>query len=289
MAESDSGWFLRHRDGVEHGPFRLADLVSAAEAGNVADDTSIRHETHTRGQWVLAPRVQPIATAMSRRAASLSGKASASTAPAGTPPSSGQSQGPGTAPTPSAAPKSAFRRPRMQPPSALPGAAPYRSPRPSESAVPSESESSSETTATHPVRIYNQTFPVPKRFLDAALTLFDFRFRYFITPWIIKILWGIVVAASLIWFTRLTYDLWIQPSMDAPGPRTAESATGWEFEPLAGQSIFQSRGFVFAFQSGVILLYLLCARVAMETTIVFFRVASDFAEMKRTLPKDRDS
>jgi len=283
MSEADSGWYLRHRDGVEHGPFRLADIVIAAEAGNVADDTTVRHAAHTRGEWVVAPRVQPIATAMSRRGAA------ADSPPSQPNPSAATAESSAAAASPS---KSAFRRPRAQPPSALPGSAPYRTTRANEPATSSEPEPTAPTKPAKPtqnVRIYNQTFPVPKRFLDAAMALFDFRFRYFITPWIIKILWGLTVAAALIWFTRLTYDLWIQPSMDAPGPRPPEGATGWEFEPLAGQSFFQSRGFVFAFQSGIILLWMLLARVVMETIIVFFRVASDISELKRSLPKDSDS
>lgn len=289
MSEADSGWYLRHRDGVEHGPFRLADIVTAAEAGNVADDTSVRHAAHTRGEWVVAPRVQPIATAMSRSAAPASPAAAQSAAPQPTPAANPSTSAAG------GTTKSAFRRPSTQPPSALPGSAPYRPTRAGDPARAGDSSAATQpdpapaTKPTQNVRIYNQTFPVPKRFLDAAMALFDFRFRYFITPWIIKILWGLTVGLALIWFTRLTYDFWIQPSLDAPGPRPPEGASGWQFEPLAGQSVFRSPAFIFAFQSGTLLVWMLLARVVMETIIVFFRVAQDIAELKRSLPKDGNS
>lgn len=370
MTQVDTGWFLRHRDGIEHGPFRLADIVAAAEAGNVADDTSVRHETHTRNAWVVAPRVQPIASAMpgrggvaappatvaakpspnanpttspnptqgptavaTRTPTQAAAQASPQASPASAPsrpqpairssPSAGAPAGTGTntaqaestpatrpstfkksaaAASPTNAPaspsaatasnpaaaKSAFRLPGGQQPSALPGSTPFRSNRAADATSQGEAPSTSDTGESsdskpiQSVRIHQQTFPVPKRFFDAALALFDFRFRYFITPWIVKILWAVAVTAALLWLMRLTYDLWIQPSVDAPGPRVDDGTPGWEFEPLAGQSLFQSRGFVYAINSGGAFLLLLCLRVVMESLVVFFRVSSDIAELKRT-------
>jgi hypothetical protein len=171
----------------------------------------------------------------------------------------------------------------------LPGSAPFRSPRPVEAATPAVPESISESKPIEPIRIYDRSFPVPKRFIDAVWVLFDFRFRYFITPWVIKILWGLTVAVVLICFVRIAYDLVIQPSMSAPGPRLADGEPGWEFEPLAGQSFFQSRWFLLAVQSFCLLILLLCIRVVMECSIVFFRVAGDIAELKRALPKEEIS
>ncbi|MEM8669646.1 MAG: DUF4282 domain-containing protein [Planctomycetota bacterium] len=336
MAQVDSGWYLRHRDGVEHGPFRLTDLVAAADAGNIAADTTVRHESHTRGTWVLAGRVQAIATALSRRGvagsqttareapntaeptpnvanpsdaekttaatsanAPVSGPTPSSprtTSNAGTASALGtasQATSPASATTstatnaPGTAPKSAFRRPGGQAPTALPGSTPFRSNRQAETVAANEPEPTTETKSTQTIRLYNQAFPVPKRFADAALTLFDFRFRYFITPWIVKILWGLTVMLALLWVSKLTYDVWIQPSLEAPGPRTEDGTPRWEFEPLggeSGQSIFQSRAFGFAVQCGTIMVFVLIARMLMETAIVFFRVASDIAELKRTPP-----
>ena len=65
MSKQESGWFLRHRDNIEHGPFELHDLILAAQTGNIAPDTMLRHSKHTSNQWVIATRVTAIGKALS--------------------------------------------------------------------------------------------------------------------------------------------------------------------------------------------------------------------------------
>ena len=298
MTEADSGWLLRHRDGVEHGPFRFADLISAAESGNIADDTNVLHKNHTQGKWVIASRVQPIAAAMASPSVNPAAAKPAPTKPAAPAPTKPAAPAPTkpaapakpapAAGTPGMAPTSAFRRPATQQTSATPANIPQRPNQATDQASADEPSAGllSEPELAHAVRTRHHSFPVPKHSHEAALAFFDFRFRYFVTPWIIKILWSITVTVTLLWLAVMTYSLWIQPSVDAPGPRTVDGPNRWEFTPLANQSFFQSDFFAFALLCGITLLLVLLARVALEFLIVFFRIATDIAELKRTFLKE---
>ncbi len=314
MTEADSGWLLRHRDGVEHGPFRLADIITAAETGNIADDTNVLHKTHTQGTWVVASRIQPIATAMmgqprnaepstqaptksqatSSRPATPTKSATASPTqanPAARKPATATGA-PGMAPTSanptSANPTSTFQRPATQQASTSPRSTPPRPSQPTGHPAADETHSGLPTATGlgSAIRTRQQAFPVPKHSHQAALAFFDFRFRYFVTPWIIKILWSITVTVTLLWLAVITYSLWVQPSMDAPGPRTVDGVSSWEFTPLANQSFFQTNLFSYLLLSGITVLLVLLARVVLEFMIVFFRIATDIAELKRTFLKE---
>lgn len=61
---SNARWHLRHHDLIEHGPYRIDDLIEAGRVGNIVDSTEVRHPKHTRGKWIRATRVVPIAQAM---------------------------------------------------------------------------------------------------------------------------------------------------------------------------------------------------------------------------------
>lgn len=301
MTEADAGWLLRHRDGVEHGPFRLADIIAAAETGNIANDTSVLHKTHTQGTWVVASRIQPIAAAMSRQPRNVSPSAQAPSKPAPSKPTPntpatvgptganpGSTKPASAAGTPGMAPTSAFQRPAAQQASVASRSTPQRPSQPEDHPATDETTPGLPTATGpgHTIRTRQQTFPVPKRSHEAALAFFDFRFRYFVTPWIIKILWSITVTVTLLWLAVMTYSLWVQPSMDAPGPRTVDGASSWEFTPLANQSFFQTNLFSYLLLSGITLLLVLLARVALEFMIVFFRIATDIAELKRMFLKE---
>ncbi|MEE2936179.1 MAG: DUF4282 domain-containing protein [Planctomycetota bacterium] len=301
MTEADSGWLLRHRDGVEHGPFRLADIIAAAGTGNIAHDTSVLHKTHTQGTWVLASGIQPIAAAMSSQLGNLSRPAQAPSEPApgnptpNTPATAGLSgancgstKPASAAGTPGMASTSAFQRPAARQASVTSRSPAQRSSQPEDHPAANETIYGPPTATgpRHTIRSRQQTFPVPKYSHEAALAFFDFRFRYFVTPWIIKILWSITVTVTLLWLAVMTYSLWVQPSMDAPGPRTVDGASRWEFTPLANQSFFQTNLFSYLLLSGITLLLVLLARVALEFMIVFFRIATDIAELKRMFLKE---
>ena len=58
--DSSGGWYLRHRDQVEHGPFSIDDLIDAAKAGRIAPDTTVKHLITTGDQWVLARSIPGI-------------------------------------------------------------------------------------------------------------------------------------------------------------------------------------------------------------------------------------
>ena len=169
MTDAETGWYLRHRDGVEHGPFRFADIIAAAKLGNIASDTCVRHEAQTLGQWVLAPRVQSIAEVMTKVAPR---QVAARTA------------------RPSSQASAVTRRASSSNLPAVSASEP--------AAIAAESDSKVELTPI--VRTYReQGYPVPKTFVDACIALFDFRFRSFVTPWIVKILWALSVSCMILW------------------------------------------------------------------------------------------
>ncbi len=275
MSELESSWYLRHRDGVEHGPFRLADIVTAAQAGNIAADTCVWHDVHTQGQWVFGARVQPIAQAMPKKLGS---------APRAEGPPASQTR------QPAAAAQTVFTRPAPPAQTAPTGTSGASAPLP----APAQT-ADAPTTLASPADAGLQTsirlsggdaFPVPKTFLSAAQTLFvDFRFKRFITPWIIKILWGFTLAAAALATLIFSYELFIQPSMPAPGPRTGQGE--WQFQPIAGQSFLQHRLLAFALWTAVTMLVILVLRVLFELIIVFFRVSGDVVEFRKFLKSQK--
>lgn len=122
-------------------------------------------------------------------------------------------------------------------------------------------------------------FPVPKTFVDALLALFDFRFRSFITPWIVKIVWAICVAAAMLSAVKLGYDMFVEPSV---GETVTYSASpGWQFDPLAGQTFWQSALVRFFLAMLGVGMLLIAVRVVCEGAIVFFHVANSVSDLKQ--------
>ena len=84
---------------------------------------------------------------------------------------------------------------------------------------------------------------------------------------------------------KICYDLFIQPSMPAPGPRTEEGQ--WQFEPLAGQTLFQTRIFAFVIWAALISVSILCLRVVCELIVLVFRVSGDFRDLRKFLQQPK--
>lgn len=257
MSDTTGGWFLTHGDGDVHGPYTLAALVQAARLGNITDTTQVRHATHTKDEWLRAVRMRPIAEAIE----STSGE-----------------------------------------PEASPAA---RSPGPSAARDPTVDDA--ETTASADVGVAvrkprrsgraKNALIVPESFGGAMMALLDFRFRYFITPWIVSITWATSVVLAAFAFVVFTFSFLLQPiSTTDPtdrnrtvteGTETPADAVsmspGWEFQPpaaLRGQfgRIIAYGGVILA--GGFGLLYL---RVLFEGAIVAFRIASDLHEVRESL------
>jgi hypothetical protein len=271
MSEANSEWLLRHRDGVEHGPFQLADLVAAARAGNIASDTALKHPVHSHDQWVFATRVQPVAEAMTR-------------------PKQRSTQQPARASNPQHAPP-AHSQP-AQPPSAVQPqpTAPSQS-TPSPQSLPQQNQPAATTSASAvpsvqpaPLRsLHSSAFPVPKTFPDAVLTLFDFRFQRFVTPWIIQFLWFVTVIHAVFFAAMLGYTMLIGPATPSPDGTGMSDGGSWQFDPLAGRSFLESGFFRFALAFFVLSLGVLATRVVCECAIIFFRVAIDVRELKGSM------
>src|SRR5690606_31364781 len=56
-------WFLRHRDGVTHGPYAFDALIEAAQQGRIASDTVVSHPDFTQSDWVPALAIPEVAAA----------------------------------------------------------------------------------------------------------------------------------------------------------------------------------------------------------------------------------
>jgi hypothetical protein len=243
-------WFLRHSDQVEHGPFELAAIIKAASLGNVAIDTEVRHERHTRGVWILATRVPTIRDAMNLQDESV--RHPASTPPIFTP--SNTIQG----------------------------------------------DAVNIQTVKKTVGVRSEEFRVPKDLTTAALALFDFRFRYYITPWIIRILWAIWVGTVLLLLAKTGYELFVSPVVDAQSSRTYEAKrsndnvhSGVPSSGFLGASPpelltelafgIKHRILLMIVVTASSLTLLLCIRMILEAIIVVFRIAEDASEIRSTL------
>jgi len=59
-------WFLRHRDGVTHGPYNFDALIEAAQQGRIASDTVVSHPDFTQSGWVPALAIPEVAAAQTQ-------------------------------------------------------------------------------------------------------------------------------------------------------------------------------------------------------------------------------
>jgi hypothetical protein len=129
-------------------------------------------------------------------------------------------------------------------------------------------------------------FPVPRTFLDAVQTLFlDFRFRRFITPWIVKILWAISLLLAILSIAKLGYDFFIQPSMSTPSEGAGRG--NWQFGPINEQPLLVMRILIFAIWASIASIVVLCIRVICEMIIVVFLASGDLSELRKLLKQSR--
>jgi len=312
MSEQKSGWSLKHRDNIEYGPFELEDLISAARAGNIAIDTMLRHSKHTRNQWIVATRVANIAQALSE-AVPTSETQQATTSHNSSTPAASNNPASETIPVHQPTPAGAAADTPTPPPTSTSASAQTPTPKSifRRSRRRSANQSEAQTTklsknTEKPQRTDNQTpadnsskqqdlsirnwqedgLLVPRTLPDAFFAFFDFKFRYFITPWIVKLLWFMGVTAAIIMVVRLGYDNLFSPELNAE--IAAEKATNtWQFEALGGKPLLSfpaARYFVYVLGifCGTLLL-----RVACEAFIVMFRVAGSLAEIKVLLKQKK--
>tara|TARA_Y100000385_G_scaffold285193_1_gene344662 strand:- start:4 stop:903 length:900 start_codon:yes stop_codon:yes gene_type:complete len=298
MSEQKSGWSLKHRDNIEYGPFELEDLISAARAGNIAIDTMLRHSKHTRNQWIVATRVANIAQALSEavptsKTQQATTSHNSSTPAASNNPTSGTI--PAHQPTPAGAaaapptPKSIFRRSRPRSANQSEAQTTKLSKNTEKSQRTDNQTPADNSSKQQDLSIRNwqeDGLLVPRTLPDAFFAFFDFKFRYFITPWIVKLLWFMGVTAAIIMVVRLGYDNLFSPELNAE-IATEKATNTWQFEPLGGKPLLSfpaARYFVYVLGifCGTLLL-----RVACEAFIVMFRVAGSLAEIKVLLKQKK--
>lgn len=331
------GWFLTHGDGEVHGPFTLAAIVEAARQGNITDSTQVRHETHTQGEWLPAHRIRPVAEVLGQNTATRDAGAAPPPSPAPRPtPQTPPASAPGGQPRQPAPANPAGGNPAAAHPAASAGPA-GSGPNPAASATANATNQGSSTQSgpwmgqpgnsagqaesqTEPtpddlpgdvsVEVHRSTrlgrgrdaFIVPETLGAAMLAIFDFRFRYYITPWIIKISWCVCVIFATIALTLFAIGLLIRPALrsissgDSGGreieinisesqgfPQSSTSTGGWEFDPPSEFLMNSWRVFTFVvvvIGYGFILLYL---RMLLETLIVVFHIATDMSAVREML------
>ena len=302
MSQEESGWSLKHRDNIEHGPFELEDLIAAARTGNIATDTMLRHTKHTHNQWIIATRVANISQALSqpgttpetKRAATSQNTSTAATSNNATreKAASHQPTPPGAAPqtsSPTPTAKSIFRRsrPSSEPHSGTPATKQSENTRETQGTdnqTPAKNRSKQRDLS---IRNWQEdSLLVPRTLPDAFFAFFDLKFQCFITPWIIKIFWVIGVTAAIIMVVRLGYDNLLSPELNTE--MAAKKATnGWQFEPLGKRALLSFPAaryciYVLGIFCGTLLL-----RVACEASIVMFRIAGSLAEIKVILKEKK--
>ena len=240
----DAAWMIRHHDGQVHGPYSLQALVDAAHAGNIAEDSQVNHSTHTRGQWIAANRVRPIAAAMQTRKTISHPINDSNREP--DPIDRGENDPPGVA----------------------------------------------VQTEEHPRRRRTDfRSNVPTTLLNACWGLIDFRFRTFVTPWIIRIYWGfavVVTALSLIFgaATVVTYPVRSMmpefssgsPSFSAPGYRSSDSSKGFQIPKKVGKFAALILGYFVKVVLAI--MFLITIRLMLEFGIVVFNIAEDIRSIR---------
>lgn len=267
-AATEPAWYLRHNDGNIHGPFSLEQLIRAAAQGNVAADTEVRHQKHTQNRWILASRIRQIAGAMS------------SAAPHEPPPID---DGPKT----------------VQPPAGWP-----RDPQPAEQSTADKPDKFAiEAVPRHQSR---RQMIVPATLGAAFFAIFDFRFRYFVTPWIVRAQWAIFVSVMLMLMALVLFGTVISPLIDSVSSTVSSGDTD-SFSPLPGWSppsrrssgpswtadAFSFVGSAIGKAFGLFTFFAFCAasmlyvRMLLESVIVFFRIAEDMSSVNDVVHRYR--
>lgn len=306
MSEQESGWSLKHRDNIEHGPFELKDLITAAQTGNIATDTMLRHSKHTRNKWIIATRVANIAQALSQTVpnserqqaatptnttpSSASNKPTSETTSAQQPTPAGLAANTSSpTPIPPATPKSIFRRSRPHGASQPETQTTKRSANAGETQEIENHSPADNASKQRNLSIRNwqeDKLLVPRTLPDAFFAFFDLKFQCFITPWIVKILWLIGVTAAITMVVRLGYDNLFSPDLTAE-VASEKANNSWQFEPLGGKSLLSFPAARYLIYVLIIFCGTLLLRVACEASIVMFRIAGSLAEIKVILKEKK--
>ncbi|MDB4621534.1 DUF4282 domain-containing protein [Rubripirellula sp.] len=295
MSKQESGWSLRHRDNIEHGPFDLHDLILAAQTGNIAPDTMLRHPKHTSNQWVIATRVTAIGKALSEENPQSATHRQTTSEPK-TQPSTKKTllahQTPTHAPTTETPPrktKSIFRRDHAEvvPEPENKTTRLSDKPNPNKKLAPPASEADTNKQGLNIRNWHDEKLSVPRTLPDAFFALFDFRFRFFITPWIIKILWAIGITIALLMVLRLGYDNLISPNLSVEVDPEQDNRS-WQFEPLEGKPFFSFPAVRYLMFVLVIFCSVLMLRVICEACIVMFRIAGNLTEIKAIMKEKHE-
>lgn len=249
MSTANDQWYIRHFDGVVHGPYSLDSLVDGARADNVAADSVVMHAQHTKGQWIQASQVQRILTAMN----------------------------------------AANGEPSIQPRASRPKAASNK--------VGAGASPGAEVNVKAVRRSYGRRdMIVPKSLTEAFFALFDFRFKYFITPWIVRMQWALFVSFVLGAIAIVLFTFVISPLMElmpesrgvSPAAEVApatRSRPTWEFNPPALLRNQAARVFAICSFLGACAAALLYVRLLLESVIVFFRIAEDLTAVREIAEK----
>ena len=141
---------------------------------------------------------------------------------------------------------------------------------------------------------------VPESFGGAVAALFDFRFRYFVTPWIVTICWSVSVVLAVVIGLLFTFVFLIQPISATEGSAetagvadeftNASAATpqgGWQFQPP--EQFSSAVGGVITYftimLAGIFGMFAL--RMLLEGAVVAFRIASDLSEVNQKLKENQ--
>lgn len=111
---------------------------------------------------------------------------------------------------------------------------------------------------------------------------FDFRFRRYLTPWIIRISWPLVMTGAMIWIVIVSYTFvssLIASGDLSVGPSENPSAVSAADEPSDREQLFVVSPFFMKsgmFLTGMITIVLsvLWIRVVFETIILLFSIAN---------------
>ena len=116
----------------------------------------------------------------------------------------------------------------------------------------------------------------------SLVEFFDFRFRRYLTPWIIRVSWPLVMTGALIWIMVVSYtfvsaliasgDLSVGPSENLPAASMAEEVANQK--NLFVISPFFMKSGLFLTGLITITLGLLWIRVVFETIILLFSIAN---------------
>ncbi len=128
----------------------------------------------------------------------------------------------------------------------------------------------------------------------SLLDLFDFKFEKYLTPWIIRITWGLVLGCAAMWIMAIGLGIvatWMPESTQArerPEARERPNATRLEFIAPNAEAPIWLRKRLITTVAGItgciaVIIAVLWIRVSLETVIVVFNMAKSLASIDETL------